>query len=325
MAAVTQFGSLPHSFFEFDEYLSTYIHMLICLFGVVVSVIILASTIRTICSPQTILILLLCWADLGLCLAGSVYSIWQLAQNSFDIGVIPCAIYSICDVFFAFLSLVTLLMITFERYNYVIRQKTLTLAQAWRTVGFLFLISFFVAVWPAMANQLQLYGLEPGKIVCALVFWDTTPIGLFQSLICMGLIFSCALVMIFCYAMIIRSYYVFKAQHKSTGSNLTSLKSAIDDGNELQKKSSISKKEERDLETRLLIKCILISGMYICCWCGYGIKAIVEIATQKPIPPVWDVIVTIPTSMNSAFNPVLLYVFDSKIKANVREMLGLPV
>ncbi|KAI8906932.1 hypothetical protein EDD86DRAFT_57711 [Gorgonomyces haynaldii] len=319
MAQIDDFDSLPPEYFDFTDnglYAGLVLHMVLGVIGLLFSLLIFVSSIGRTTSPSMILILTLTMADFMFCCAAVYFGIADTIAMRFSTGKIGCLVYANIVMISCYLSITTLGAITLERYNNVVRQKTLTRKGALQILAVLILTSFLFIMTPMLLGHYEVFALMPSHQVCAMVFWDRRAAPLSQAIIALVVILSCAGLMCYAYVVIVMTYFKHK-KSRQTGSYKTDLGS--------QNKSMRTEEDEAlelQFERRLLRKCIAISGLYIVCWTPYGIKGFIELFTERPIDPYWDSFCTILALLNSTLNPVLLYMFDARIKSNISDLLS---
>jgi hypothetical protein len=79
---------------------------------------------------------------------------------------------------------------------------------------------------------------------------------------------------------------------------------------------NVIKKQERVLSRQAMV----MSLSFFVCWGTYFSMVLVIIVSQKPMIRSIDAAISMGPIMNSALNPILLYLFDTRVRAGVKSL-----
>ncbi|KAI8906928.1 hypothetical protein EDD86DRAFT_256297 [Gorgonomyces haynaldii] len=295
MATISEFDSLPRSFFDWNApwlLPGSWCHFLLGAVGLILTFTVIFSSMRQTSTASMLLILLLCWADLLFCLSIVVVGGLDLAHQKFSTGKTGCIIYSCLCLFSCYISITAVAAVTLERYFAICHNKNMSHTTAWWTIAGIVVSGIIITTWPAFIGQYDVYALESSLQVCVLAFWSRDKYALIEITICVVTILSGAGIMVLCYGLIFKK---FSDSRKSIP--VTMINSGVSELNSMQDA------KRKDSEKKLLLKC-----------------AFYEIATAKPLDPFLDYLCAMSALANSALNPIFLMTFDSRIRSNVIKM-----
>lgn len=202
-------------------------------------------------------------------------------------------------------------------------------------------IFFFIWVFMGIAVCFPIYlgyssflgGLQPGKLVCAVAWWDDH----LESKICNALVVG----VVMCVMVVINIIYseIFKTFSKAQrdrdalldgASQIEESNSANDGKTDATAAAKKLKKGGGFLaplmslsvkERQLLTKCVLITGSFMICWLPMLAKILYEMITKTPSSSSYDLFCTVFAASNTIINGLLLIFLDSRIKTQVVESL----
>jgi hypothetical protein len=76
-------------------------------------------------------------------------------------------------------------------------------------------------------------------------------------------------------------------------------------------------------EREIIIKNITLSGSFVLFWSPYLFKIFYEVTLKNPVPIPVDAICVLLALLNSALNPCIVYVCDTRIRRNLNAFLGI--
>ncbi|CAH2315151.1 pinopsin-like isoform X1 [Pelobates cultripes] len=243
------------------------------------------DTIRT---PINMILLNISVSDLLVCIFGTPFSFAASVSGGWLIGQQGCKWYGFCNSLFGIVSLVSLSILSYERYLTVLKCTKADVSnyrKAWICIVGSWIYSLFWTLPPLFGWSR--YSLESSGITCS-VMWHSNSTNNVSYIVCLFL-FCLVLplfIMIFCYGHIIR---VIREQMCRI--NLTT-----------------AQKRER----RLLSMVICMVTCYLLCWMPYGLVSLVT-TFGKPgmITPTVSIVPSILAKSSTVFNP-LIYIFMNK-------------
>ncbi|KAI8908990.1 hypothetical protein EDD86DRAFT_206623 [Gorgonomyces haynaldii] len=286
-------------------------HVAIAYLGLILSTILFLSCITKESTTSMMLILFLCYADILFCLTCAVFGTLDLAHGSFATGFVGCIIYTLLILSSCFYSILFVSLIALERYAAIVLARPLTKKDIWKLLHINSIVGTASFIIPFALNDYSQFALQSSREVCSNAFWRHEPLPLISTVVCLFVMIGSTIVLVFCYGTILRSYLRLRTSMKDTATSIYDTQSAPPD------------KSQKDLERRLLIKCIAVSGVYVFFWSPYTIKILVEVITGKPLEVSLDIFCHCFALLNSALNPVVLYVFDARIRTNINQFLRL--
>ncbi|KAJ3270749.1 hypothetical protein HDV01_007441 [Terramyces sp. JEL0728] len=305
------------------------LHTMLGILGCIGVLIVLVATIPKKNNASTSLLISLCFADLIFCISTTIFGSKDLSAGGWSTGRVGCC----------FASVFCIIAITLERYRAVLQGRHLDSSEVRFWICAIWISSILIATFPLYtSSQEYALALHPGKVICAVAWWDRSPMTI--VMITISLVTLALSVSFIVYAYVLKFLSSQAAVHSSE--NLSEIKAAITDKKSEGKGQSTVRgsantssahtpkvekpekieKTSKDKERMLLIKSILISGTFIVCWTPYLMMILYSLATGVPAPSAWDSVSCVFAVTNSAINPLLLVTLDSRIRGYVFEMLG---
>ncbi|KAJ3369461.1 hypothetical protein HDU91_007205 [Kappamyces sp. JEL0680] len=205
------------------------------------------------------------------------------------------------------LSICTLVMIVLERYMSIFHTVRWYTRETLVLIGFLWVTCFGIISMPLFVDR-TVFFLQSSKIICISSWSSHNIIAKGLALFCLSVIFSSVLFICFAYSRIVVLFFS-KSRDEIFSRQLS------------QTPNSRAQRQFTDLQWKLLLKSFIISGTYLTCWTPYGLLVTISIATETPAGPEFDAFATILGLMNSVLNPMLLCLFDARIKKGVLRLI----
>lgn len=263
------------------------------LIGMLANLYVLVTAASSIHSPSTMLLFSVIGADFLVCLSVFLFNSINLAYGGVD--KLACLIQGVICVIAVFVSVASLSAVAIERYLCAIRRVYLSDrgVKTWLIVIWTFL-SFLLALLPYLCKIRydQVYNLEPSFCTC-FIAWSSEDSKV--AVLVWILIVFVAVAMI---AITICYYLVYK--------NLKALgASAIGPRN--------TEKLKRDKEKKLLIKCVVLTAVFVAFWIPYLISAIYAAINHNMLYAVYIATAEHFVLFVSVLNPILLMHFDNRL------------
>lgn len=218
-----------------------------------------------------------------------------------------------------------------DRYIVIIKQGEMTQKQVNLILIFIWIVMGVVICFPSYLNYNSfLGGLQPGKLVCAVAWWDTR----IESRISNGLVVGAVLTVMIGINMIYTEIFMAfrKAQRDRDdllqGASMIGQESgSVHGGHAASGKLNTPKGFLVPLlglsekERQLLIKCALITGSFMICWLPMLTKILYEMITNTPSSSGYDLFCTVFAAMNTIINGFLLIFLDNRVKSQVLNSL----
>lgn len=144
--------------------------------------------------------------------------------------------------------------------------------------------------------------LQNGKSTCMANFGGRSFVGRFISCAYLVCLFLSIAWVVYAYVKIY-VYYTRANRKKNKGANVKKAK----------------------LERELLIKCMSLSIVFLVCWIPFLLYTFYMLITGDQPSPTFTSLCATNSVLNSALNPMLLLVFDSRIRSEVVEVFSVPV
>ncbi|KAI8909159.1 hypothetical protein EDD86DRAFT_207067 [Gorgonomyces haynaldii] len=323
MATIGEFDTLDSKFFELkttSDYVWHILFLAVSFIGTVLTLLVIFSAIRKRCSNQMLLLLCLSWADLAYCLTATIYSTIHITTGQFPFGKYGCLVNALLIVCGAGMSILCLFAIAYDRFRCIILRKEPTTKEIWLWIALMFGFSVLLTFWPLVdGSYAQTYGVLAKKLKCNIACWNRHPQTLVQICLALIMIASSILGVLYMYFCILRFYFL-QSKLSSSTKDMKSLSTDYYNG---ARSSAHTEKDDRaSLERRLLIKCLSVTVAFMGCWAPFVVKAIIEVSSGHHIAEDWDGFITTMTVLNSTLNPLMLMIFDARVRANVIQLFS---
>ncbi|KAG8445447.1 hypothetical protein GDO86_010286 [Hymenochirus boettgeri] len=271
-------------------------HLLVAVFlGVIGSlgffnnllVLVLFCKYKVLRSPINMLLMNISLSDLMVCILGTPFSFAASTQGRWLLGEAGCIWYGFANTLFGTVSLVSLAVLSYERYCTMLRSTEADMTnyrKAWIGILVSWVYSLFWTLPPLFGWSK--YGPEGPGTTCS-VNWHSRDLNNTSYIVCL-FVFCLALpfaVIVYCYGRLLFA---------------------------IKQVSAVSKGAGRAREQRVLIMIIVMVVCFLLCWLPYGVMALVA-TFGKPglIPPSASIIPSVLAKSSTVYNPII-YIFMNK-------------
>ncbi|XP_007541884.1 parapinopsin-like isoform X1 [Poecilia formosa] len=252
--------------------------------------------------PMNVLILSLAVSDLMIALCGSLVATVTNYQGSYFIGHAACVFQGFSVNYFGLVSLCTLTLLAFERYNVVCRPKAafrLSMRRSLQGLLFFWVFCLFWAVAPLLGWSS--YGPEGVQTSCSLAWeersWSNYSYLILYTLLCF---IAPVAIIIYCY------FHVLKSLRKLNRS--------------LELQGGHSRKSENDHAVTMVLA--MITAFFVC-WLPYtALSVVVVVDPELRIPPL---IATLPmyfAKTSPVYNPIIYFFSNKQFRECALEVLS---
>ncbi|KAJ3304587.1 Substance-K receptor [Kappamyces sp. JEL0829] len=264
----------------------------LALVGVIFASIVITALVRQgSWTPASLLILSLCIADLLVTTQQVLYHSVNLSFGRWYFSTTGCVIENIITVASTGTSLMTLAIITAERYLAIFSNYMISITQAKVIIVMIWTISFMMGSMPVIfRSEIAGIALHPSKLVCVVAWWSPIPIIKAIAIFSFSITFLSVITLGLVYTHIVYFYI----SHKKN-------------------------KRFQSKERTLIAKSIALTVTFTICWGPYFCMCLYEIVSGKPVSSVIDTICSVLAVFNSTANPILLYQFDARVKNDVQQ------
>ncbi|KAM5145536.1 CD40 ligand [Mantella aurantiaca] len=238
-------------------------------------------------TPINMILLNISVSDLLVCVFGTPFSFAASVSGGWIIGQQGCKWYGFCNSLFGIVSLISLSMLSYERYLTVLKCRKVDASNyrnAWLCIVGSWLYSLLWTVPPLFGWSS--YGLESSGTTCSVV-WHSRSQNNISYIVCLFLfcLVLPLLVMIFSYGHIVKVI-------RGIG------------------RINVSSAQKREHHLLFMILCMITC--YLFCWLPYGLISLM-ITFGKPgiISPTVGIIPSILAKSSTCVNP-LIYIFMNK-------------
>ncbi|XP_075720058.1 vertebrate ancient opsin-like [Rhinoderma darwinii] len=250
-------------------------------------VVVLFCKYKVLRSPINMLLMNICLSDLMVCILGTPFSFAASIQGRWLIGEAGCIWYGFVNTLFGTVSLVSLAVLSYERYCTMLGSTEADLTnyrKAWLGILVSWSYSLFWSLPPLFGWSS--YGPEGPGTTCS-VNWHSRDARNTSYIVCL-FVFCLALpffMIVYCY-----------------GRLLVAIKQV----------SGVTKGTARTREQRVLIMVIVMVICFLLCWLPYGIMALIA-TFGKPglITPSASIIPSVLAKSSTVYNPII-YIFMNK-------------
>ncbi|KAM4554330.1 parietopsin [Fundulus diaphanus] len=252
--------------------------------------------------PMNVFIFSLAVSDLMIGLCGSLVATITNYQGSYFIGHAVCIFQGFSVNYFGLVSLCTLTLLAFERYNVVCGQKgafMLSMRRSLKGLLFVWVFCLFWAVTPLFGWSS--YSPEGVQTSCSLAWeersWSNYSYLLLYTLLCF--IIPVAII-IYCY------YHVLKSLRKLNRS--------------IELQGGRSRKSENDHAINMVLGMIIA---FFVCWLPYtALSVVVVVNPELYIPPL---VATLPmyfAKTSPVYNPIIYFFSNKQFRDCALELLS---
>uniref|UniRef100_A0A672ZSI0 Teleost multiple tissue opsin 3b n=2 Tax=Sphaeramia orbicularis TaxID=375764 RepID=A0A672ZSI0_9TELE len=254
-------------------------------------------------TPVNLLLINISASDMLVCIFGTPFSFAASVRGSWLTGTSGCRWYGFSNALFGIVSLVSLSLLSFERYSALLRSSQSDPCQyrrAWLAVATSWLYSLAWTVPPLLGWSS--YGLEGPGTTCSVQWAQRSPAA--RSYVSC-LFFFCLLLplllMFFCYGRI-----------------LLAVRGVTRQVTRIKIKTSAEQREGRVL----MMVVSMVSG-YLLCWMPYGIVAMLSSLGQPGVvSPIASLIPSLLAKTSTVLNPVIYVLLNNQFSRCFRYMFS---
>ncbi|XP_061581598.1 teleost multiple tissue opsin 3a [Cololabis saira] len=243
---------------------------------------------RSLWTPINLILLNISLSDILVCVFGTPFSFAASLHGRWLIGEHGCKWYGFANSLFGIVSLVSLSVLSYERYVTVLHHSQVDISdfrKAWLCVGGSWLYSLFWTLPPFLGWSS--YGLEGPGTSCSVQWHLRSPISV-SYVLCLFIfcLLLPLLLMVYCYGRILVAI-------RGVG------------------KVNLLAAQRR--EQRILVMVLFMVSCYMLCWMPYGIVALM--ATFGPsglVSPMGSVVPSILAKFSTVVNPVIYVFFNNQ-------------
>ncbi|XP_061091799.1 opsin-3-like [Conger conger] len=250
-------------------------------------VLLIFAKFQSLRTPINLILLNISVSDMLVCIFGTPFSFAASLQGRWLIGHYGCKWYGFANALFGIVSLVSLSMLSYERYATVLRCTKADVSdyrKAWLCVGGSWLYSLLWTVPPFLGWSG--YGPEGAGTSCS-VQWHQRSASSVSYVVCLFVfcLLLPLLLMVFCYSRI-----------------LLAVRGVV--------KINLTSAQRR--ENHILLMVVSMVTCYLLCWMPYGVVALVATFGRVGlINPVASIVPSILAKSSTVFNPII-YVLLNK-------------
>jgi hypothetical protein len=190
-------------------------------------------------------------------------------------------------------------------------------------IGIWTLTPFIGIPYVLSENYKYSIALQGGKNICAIAWWDPSPITVLAGYISLVFVGSCACIMIFSYSSVIFLYQNAQRRLNQFPNETAQSKSRLHPADDMSRVTSKSSNPQSKANERLILtKCIALTGCFMISWIPFVMNVFVQQLTRKPTPSLEDNIILILVGLNTIMNSVMLLKFDLRVRSTVFGLLG---
>jgi hypothetical protein len=271
---------------KINQYFCVYVMWI----GLLASIWLLATNAFHTHTPSTKLLLSVSVADILFFVTCIISSTWNEIAGGFALGETGCYVNYFFIVGPACISITTLGLVAWERYQIICRGNQLS---EFQINAMIFLTWFYclgkVSI-PFLTNNPQTIQLEPNAVCCNVRWYDRSVPSIILTLLCIAMVTTA-------YSIAAFSYYNVYLTYKNT----------------------VGKKKQ-DNQRIIFEKCVVITLNLLVFWTPYYLKIIFEIATGTSAGATWASIGNISGLLCSFFNPIIMGKYDNRVRGNMTEL-----
>ncbi|XP_006784954.1 pinopsin-like [Neolamprologus brichardi] len=257
------------------------------------------SGLRT---PANLLLINISISDMLVCIFGTSLSFSASVRGRWLTGSYGCQWYGFSNALFGIVSLVSLALLSFERYSVLLCKQQSDSCQyrrAWLAVAASWLYSLVWTVPPLLGWSS--YGLEGPGTTCSVQWHQRTATA--RSYVSCLFVFCLLLplvLMFFCYGKILLAV-------RAVARQVTGINSTYPDWR----------------EGRVLLMVVTMVTGYLLCWMPYGVVAMLaSFGRLGLVPPAASLIPSLLAKTSTVINPFIYVVLNSQFSRCLLHMIG---
>ncbi|KAG9335317.1 hypothetical protein JZ751_005366, partial [Albula glossodonta] len=246
-------------------------------------VLLIFARFQSLRTPINLILLNISVSDMLVCIFGTPFSFAASLRGRWLIGDHGCKWYGFANSLFGIVSLVSLSILSYERYSTVLRSAKVDVSdyrKAWLCVAGSWLYSLVWTLPPFLGWSS--YGPEGAGTSCS-VQWHQRSAANVSYVVCLFIfcLILPLLLMIFCYTRILMAV---------RGVTKINLKSA------------------QRRENHILLMVVSMVTCYLLCWMPYGVMALVAtFGRMGLVTPTTSIVPSILAKSSTVFNPILYF------------------
>jgi hypothetical protein len=276
-------------YIELGTFVNLYLNVSLIWIGILASIWLLATNAFQHNSPSTKLLLSVSLADtlfLGTC---AIISTQNAVAGGFALGEAGCYISYFFIVAPACVSIFTLGIVAWERYQIICRGNQFSDRQIYTWIVGCWIFSCCNTAIPFFTRNPQSIQLDPNLICCSVRWSDrSTPSIVLTVLLILMVAMS--------FSSVAYSYYNVYMTYKTVVGK---------------------KKAKQDNQNMILEKCIVLTLSLLLFWTPYFVKIVYEIISGKSAGSTWGTIANISALICSITNPFVLCKYDNRVRGNM--------
>jgi uncharacterized membrane protein YidH (DUF202 family) len=282
-------------FTEWGTFLNLYLNVSVIWIGVLASIWLLATNVFEENTPSTKLLFSVSLADILLLGTCAVTSTQNAIAGGFALGEIGCYISYFFIVGPACISICTLGLVAWERYQIICRGKQMSDREIYCWIVGCWIVCCGNTVIPFLTNNPQSIQLDPNLICCAVKWSDRSTPSIILTVLLI-------LIVAISFSTAAYSYYNVYVTYKTVVGR---------------------KKAKQDNQNLILEKCIVLTLSLLLFWTPYYIKIVYEIISGQSGGSTWGTVANISALICSFTNPFILCKYDNRVRGNMLAPLRL--
>ncbi|XP_077589513.1 teleost multiple tissue opsin 3a [Stigmatopora nigra] len=243
---------------------------------------------RCLWTPINVILLNISLSDALVCTFGTPLSFVSSLQGRWLIGEFGCRWYGFANSFFGIVSLVSLSVLSYERYTTVLRSSQVDMSdfrKAWLCIGGCWLYALFWTFPPLLGWSS--YGPEGPGTTCS-VQWHLRSPGSISYVMCLFIfcLLLPLLLMIYSYGCILVT---------------------------IRRMGKLNPLTAQRREHRILRMVLMLVSCYLLCWLPYGVVALVTtFGGSQLVAPSTSVVPSVLAKFSTVINPVIYVFFNNQ-------------
>ncbi|KAM6923549.1 teleost multiple tissue opsin 3a [Xenentodon cancila] len=243
---------------------------------------------RSLWTPINLILLNISLSDILVCVFGTPFSFAASLHGRWLIGEFGCKWYGFANSLFGIVSLVSLSILSYERYVTVLQHSQVDISdfrKAWLCVGGSWLYSLFWTLPPFLGWSS--YGPEGAGTSCSVQWHLRSPTSV-SYVLCLFIfcLLLPLLLMVYCYGQILVA---------------------------IRRVGKVNLLAAQRREQRILVMVLFMVSCYMLCWMPYGIVALMATFGRSGlVSPMGSVVPSILAKSSTVVNPVIYVFFNNQ-------------
>ncbi|XP_057705367.1 teleost multiple tissue opsin 3a [Corythoichthys intestinalis] len=243
---------------------------------------------RCLWTPINVILLNISLSDVLVCVFGTPLSFAASVHGRWLIGEFGCRWYGFANSFFGIVSLVSLSVLSYERYTTVLRSSQVDISnfrKAWLCIGGCWLYALFWTMPPLLGWSS--YGPEGPGTTCS-VQWHLRSPGSVSYVLCLFIfcLLLPLLLMVYSYGCILVT---------------------------IRRMGKLNPLTAQRREHRILRMVLTLVSCYLLCWMPYGVVALVTtFGSSQLVAPSTSVVPSVLAKFSTVINPIIYVFFNNQ-------------